>query len=294
MSSKWPYRIACITAETTELVFALGAGERIVGVSGYCVRPAEARTKPKVAAFTSVRLDKLRELKPDLILGFSDLQKDIARDLVAEGFNVFISNQRTLQETADMILAVGRLIGEEKGALKIYENFWAELERLSVQTGHFKDGRSPGEKSQGNGISQSPGGLLRNDAGHNRPRIYFEEWDNPMISGISWVSELIEFLGGEDVFKNKRAGKTAKERVVSSEDVIAADPEVIIASWCGKKVNFEQIRSRPGWDKIRAVQNNHLYEIKSPDILAPGLSLLHGARRMAVILKKVDALAESR
>ena len=240
----------------------------MAGVSGYCVRPAEARLKPKVAAFTSIRLDKLRELRPDLILGFSDLQKDIARDLVAEGFNVFISNQRTLQETADMILAVGRLIGEEKNAVKIYEEFWEELERLS---------RSFPRKRES---------ILN----AKRPRIYFEEWDNPMISGISWVSELIETLGGEDVFKNKSAGRNAKERIVSFEDVIAADPDAIIASWCGKKVNFEKIKSRPGWDKIKAVRNNQLYEIKSPDILAPGLSLLHGARQMAAILEKLSSV----
>ena len=257
MKSKWPQRIACITAETTELVFALGAGDRIVGVSGFSVRPAEARSKPKVAAFTSVRLDKLRPLRPDLILGFSDLQKDIACELIAEGFTVFISNQRTLQETADMILAVGRLIGEEKKAVKLNTDFWSTLEKL-----RGKNARS-------------------------RPRIYFEEWDGPLISGISWVSELIEFLGGEDVFKKNRAGKNAKDRVVLPEEVIAADPEAIIASWCGKKVQFDKIKSRPGWEQIQAVRNNQLYEIKSSDILAPGLSLLHGARRMAEILRKV-------
>ncbi len=227
-----------------------------MGVSGYCVRPPEARTKPKVAAFTSIRLDKLRELKPDLILGFSDLQKDIARELVAEGFTVFISNQRTLQEIADMILATGRLIGEEKKAVKFYKKFWKELKSLKAPLGV-------------------------------RPRIYFEEWDNPLISGISWVSELIEFFGGEDVFKKNPPGKNAKDRVVSPEEVIAANPDAIIASWCGKKVQFEKITARPGWEKIKAVQNGCLYEIKSSDILAPGLSLLHGARQMAEILQKL-------
>ena len=210
----WPKRIACITAETTEIVFALGAGERIVGVSGYSVRPAEAREKEKVAAFTSIRMEKIRELKPDLIIGFSDLQKDIARDLVAEGFNVFITNQRTLEETGAAILAIGRLIGCEDKAIEIHEKFFSELDELS--------------------------GCL--PFGSRKPRVYFEEWDEPMISGISWVSELIERLGGEDVFKEKSIGKTASERRVKLEDVIAADPEIIIASWCGKKVQPDKIK----------------------------------------------------
>lgn len=261
--ASWPRRIICLTAETTEIVFALGAGDRIVGVSGYCVRPAEARQKERVAAFTSIRIERIRELKPDLILGFSDLQKDIARDLVAESYNVFITNQRTLEEIGDAILAIGRLIGCEAKAEEIRSQFFEELDRLAS--------------------SFSP-----------RTRVYFEEWNDPMISGISWVSELIEKLGGEDVFKEKSPGKAAKDRTVSSEEVIRANPDVIIASWCGKKVQFEKIRSRPGWDQIEAVKNNRLYEIKSPDILAPGLSLLHGARQMAQIFKKVDALCERR
>ncbi len=290
-SSLWPQRIACITSETTELVFALGAGERIVGVSGYAVRPPEAREKPKVAAFTSIRLDKIREGKPDLILGFSDLQKDIARELVAEGFNIFISNQRTLQETADVILGVWRLIGEEKAAQKIYADFWAELEKLQViASPPLNQWRA--KQSQSLGIASSqPSAAPRNDISL-RPRVYFEEWDEPLISGIAWVSELIEFLGGEDVFKEKRRGRNAKDRTVTAEEVLAADPEIIIASWCGKKVNFEKIRSRPGWEKIAALQNNHLYEIKSSDILAPGLSLLLGARQLSEIFQNFSKNAK--
>lgn len=254
--TSWPRRIACITSETTEIVFALGAGERIIGVSGYAVRPPEARLKEKIAAFKSIRMDKVRELKPDLVLGFSDLQNDIARQLVEEGFNVFITNQRTLQQTADALLAIARLIGEEAKGREIYENFLGEIDSLASQTT----------------------ALLK-----SRPRVYFEEWDDPMITGISWVHELIERLGGEDVFAHKSSGTVAKQRTVTSDEVMAADPDLIIASWCGKKVQFEKIRSRPGWEKIRAVRENRLYEIKSPDILAPGLSLIHGARQMAEI-----------
>jgi len=254
----WPRRIICLTAETTEITFALGAGDRIVGVSGYSVRPPEARLKEKVAAFTSARMDKIRELKPDLILGFSDLQKDILRDLAGEGFNVFVTNQRTLVEIGEAMLAIGRLLGSEERALEICRDFYAELDRLAE--------------------GMRVGGL--------RPRVYFEEWDDPLISGISWVSELIKKLSGEDVFKSKASGKVARERRVSPEEVLAADPDIIVASWCGKKVQLEKIRSRPGWDRLRAVRNNRIYEIKSADILQPGLSLIHGARQMAEIFKQ--------
>ena len=252
--TEWPSKIITLTAETTELVFALGAGDRLVGVSGYSVRPPEAREKEKVAAFTSIKMDKIRALKPDLILGFSDLQKDIARDLIAEGFNVFISNQRTLEEIGNTILAIGRFIGCEEKAKELAQNFFDELNQL----GKERDGQ--------------------------RPRVYFEEWDEPMISGISWVSELIERLGGSDVFREKSAGKVARERYVTSEEVIRANPDIILASWCGKKVQPEKIRTRAGWDEITAVRENRIYEIKSTDILAPGLSILHGARQIATIL----------
>ena len=258
----WPRKIICLTSEMTELVFALGAGDRIVGVSGYSVRPPAARQKEKVAAFTSIRLDKIRVLKPDLVLGFSDLQKDIARDLVAEGFHVFISNQRTLEEIGDVILAVGRLIGCEKKAKQIHKKFFQELDQLSLNV----------------------------KKGAEKPRVYFEEWDEPMISGISWVSGLIERLGGIDIFRDKSSGKTASQRYVSSDEVIAANPDIILASWCGKKVRPEKIMARPGWDQIKAVHENRIYEIKSSDILAPGLSLLHGARQIAEIFRSYRRL----
>ena len=255
----WPQRIICLTSETTEIAFALGAGDRIVGVSGYSVRPPEAREKPKVSAFKSARIEKIRELSPDLILGFSDLQKDILRDLVGEGYNVFVTNQRSLQEIQDAILAIGRLLGREQRAKELCDEFSAELSALASKARSLA-----------------------------RPRVYFEEWDNPFITGIRWVSELVEFLGGSDVFKDKSAGKVASERTVTSEEVIRANPDVIIASWCGKKVQFEKIRERTGWDQIEAVRKNRLYEIKSADILAPGLSLLHGARQMASIFRSLS------
>jgi iron complex transport system substrate-binding protein len=259
MNNDWPKRIICLTAETTEIAFALGVGERIVGVSGYSVRPAEARKKEKVAAFTSARFDKIRELKPDLILGFSDLQKDIVRELVGEGYNVFVTNQRSLEEVGEAIVSTGRLLGLEKKAFQVRDEFFSEIDRLAKE--------APRDFS---------------------PRVYFEEWDDPMITGIRWVSELISRLGGQDIFRQKSGGKVASERTVQPEEVIRANPEIIIASWCGKKVQVEKIRNRPGWEKIEAVKRNQIYEIKSPDILAPGLSLIHGARRMAEIFKSVD------
>ena len=255
----WPLRIACLTSETTEMVFALGAGDRIVGVSGYSIRPPEARQKEKVAAFKSIRMDKIRELNPDLLIGFSDLQNNIAKELVENGYTVFISNQRTLAQIGEALMAIARLIGEEKKGEEICAQFYGEIEELAKET--------------------------REALGSFRPRVYFEEWDDPLITGISWVGELIEKLGGEDVFKSKSSGIVAKQRTVSQEEVIEANPDLILASWCGKKVQFEKIRTRPGWDAIQAVKQNKLYEIKSPDILAPGLSLIHGARRMAEIFK---------
>lgn len=255
----WPKRIICLTAESTEILFALGAGERIVGVSGYTVRPPEARLKEKVAAFTSVRMDKIRALKPDLVFAFSDLQKDIVRDLTEKGYNVFVTNQRSLQEVGEVILAVGRLIGLEDKAEKLRDQFFGELEVLEKKAQEFP----------------------------RRLRVYFEEWDDPLISGIHWVGELIRKLGGEDIFEELGEGRVAQERRVDPVEVVRRNPEVILASWCGKKVQIEKIRSREGWRKIEAVQKNHVYEIKSADILQPGLSLLNGARQMFQIFSEI-------
>ena len=259
--SSWPERIICLTAETTEILFALGAGKRIVGVSGYTVRPAEARLIEKVSAFKSARLDKIRALKPDLIFAFSDLQKDMVRDLTEEGFNIFVTNQRSLKEVGEVILAVGRLVGLEKEAVGLREEFFGELEALRKKSLEFPE----------------------------KLRVYFEEWDDPLISGIRWVGELILMLGGEDVFEELEEGKVASQRKVEPEEVVRRNPEVILASWCGKKVQVEKIRSRPGWDKIEAVQKNQIYEIKSADILQPGLSLLIGARQIFEIFSSLHS-----
>ncbi len=254
-SEGWPRRIVCLTAETTEIAFALGAGDRVVGVSGYATRPPEARLKEKVSAFTTARMEKIRALKPDLVLAFSDLQKTIVHDLTEEGFNVFVTNQRSLEEVGEALLATGRLLGLEKEGEKLRDQFFEELNQLEKKASHFP----------------------------RRLRVYFEEWDDPLISGIRWVGELIRKLGGEDVFEELEKGTVARERRVDPDEVIRRNPEVILASWCGKKVQIEKIRSRKGWDGIAAVQKNQVYEIKSTDILQPGLSLLHGARQILEI-----------
>lgn len=257
--NSWPRRVICLTAETTEIIFALGVGERIVGVSGYTVRPPEARLKEKVAAFTSARMDKIRALEPDLIFAFSDLQKDIVRDLTEEGYNVFVTNQRSLEEIGEVIISVGRLLGLEGKAEALCDKFYGELDKLEKKASEFP----------------------------KRLRVYFEEWDDPLISGIGWVGELIRMLGGEDIFEELESGKVARQRQVESAEVIRRNPEVILASWCGKKVQVEKIRSRPGWDKIEAVKRHQIYEIKSVDILQPGLSLLEGARQIFEIFQNL-------
>ena len=260
--SSWPRRIVCLTAETTEIAFALGAGDRVVGVSGYAVRPPEARLKEKVSAFTTARMEKIRTLQPDLVLAFSDLQKDIVRDLTEEGFNVFVTNQRSLGEVGEAILATGRLLGLEKEGERLRDQFLGELDQLEKKASLFP----------------------------RRLSVYFEEWDDPLISGIRWVGELVRKLGGEDVFEELEKGTVARDRCVKPDEVIQRNPEVILASWCGKKVQIEKIRSRKGWDRITAVQKNQIYEIKSTDILQPGLSLLHGARQILEIFASLHGM----
>jgi len=251
-----PQRIVCLTAETTEIAFALGAGERVVGVSGYSVRPPEARRKPKVAAYTSARPDKILELRPDVVLAFSDLQADLVRDLVKAGLTVLATNQRSLAETWDAIRLIGRALGAPSEAEKLAADLQAEVERVREEATRLP----------------------------RRPRVYFEEWDDPLISGIRWVAELIQAAGGEDIFPELQAAHRAPDRVVDPADVVRRDPQVIVASWCGKKVNLDRIRTRPGWQAITAVRHDRIHEIKSPDILQPGPSLVRGLRQLTACI----------
>jgi iron complex transport system substrate-binding protein len=240
-----PRRIVCLTEETVETLYLLGEDARIVGVSGYAVRPPQVRReKPRVSAFTSANIEKILALQPDLVLTFSDLQADIAAALIKAGIAVHAFNHRDVAGILAMIRTVGALVDCSARADQLANDLAQRMTDISS--------------------------FRRSE----RPKVYFEEWDEPMISGIGWVSELIEIAGGIDVFAQLRREQAAKDRIVSSEAVIAAAPDIILASWCGKKVAAEKIRARPGWDKIPAVRNNRIVEIKSPLILQPGPAAL--------------------
>jgi iron complex transport system substrate-binding protein len=256
----YPRRIICLTEETTETLYLLGEGERIVGISGYTVRPPEARQKPKVSAFINAKFDKIMLLEPDLVLAFSDLQADIAAELIRRGVTVFTFNQRSVREILEMILTIGRIVGVEEKANKLVETMQSELDAIAESAKSFPF----------------------------RPRVYFEEWFDPLISGIRWVEELIEIAGGVPVFPELRKFHGAKDRIIVSQRVIEASPNVIIGSWCGKAVKKDLIRKREGWENIEAVANNDIYEIKSAYILQPGpASLTEGIRQIHRILAKV-------
>jgi iron complex transport system substrate-binding protein len=240
-------RIVCLTEETTETLYLLGEERRIVGISGYTVRPARARKeKPRVSAFVSADVPKILALEPELVLAFSDLQADIAAELIRKGVTVHAFNQRTVAEILDMIRALGALVGIPQRAAQLAAELGGNVERLRERP-------------------------VRRNA---RPKVYFEEWDDPMICGIAWVSELIEAAGGEDIFAHLAGRKSAKERIVSPEDVIARVPDIVIGSWCGKKFSAQKLAARPGFDAIPAVKNGRLHEIKSPMILQPGPAAL--------------------
>src|SRR5262245_50281988 len=249
----YPSRIVCLTEETTETLYLLGEGDRVVGISGYTVRPPEARSKPKVSAFINARFDKIDALKPDLVLAFSDLQADIAAELIRRGYSVVTFNQRSVVEILSMVRMVGALVGRQDSA----ERLAADLERGLTE------------------IRDRAATLPR------RPRVFFEEWDDPLISGICWVDELIEIAGGQTLFPDLRRASLAKDRIVPPDAVRDAAPEVIIASWCGKAMKKRTIVERPGWSTVRAVRNDHVYEIKSTYILQPGpAALTEGVSRL--------------
>ena len=242
-----PQRIVCLTEETVETLYLLGEQDRIVGVSGYAVRPPQVRReKPRISAFISADIPKILALDPDLVLAFSDLQADIVADLVRAGVAVHVFNQRDVAGILAMIRTLGGLIGEAGKADALASRF----EQRLADTAAIGRARS------------------------SRPKVYFEEWDDPLISGIGWVSELIAVAGGDDVFPQLAKAKSAKDRIIAPEAVVAANPDVILASWCGKKVVPGKIRQRPGWDAIAAVRDNRIIEIKSPLILQPGPAAL--------------------
>ena len=258
--SRFPSRIVCLTEETTETLYLLGEDWRIVGISGFTVRPPQARReKPKVSAFTSARLDRIIALKPDLVLGFSDLQADIAADLIRAGIPVFVFNQRSVEEILAMIGVLGGLIGCQARALELSARLESGLED----------------------IRRSAAGLAR------RPRVYFEEWDAPQISAIRWVSELIGIAGGDDCFPELAAEPLGARRIVADPlEVVRRAPDIIIGSWCGKKFAPQQVAARPGWQTVPAVRDRELYEVKSALILQPGpAALTDGVAELAAIIR---------
>ena len=241
-----PRRIVCLTEETVETLYLLGEQDRIVGVSGYAVRPPQVRReKARVCAFISADIPKILKLEPDLILAFSDLQAEIVFDLVRAGIPVHVFNQRTVAGILAMIRMVGALVGAADRADQLATGYEQRLAAIASTA------------------RPSP-----------KPKVYFEEWDDPLISGIGWVSELIEIAGGQDVLPNLRFQQAAKDRIVSADLVRDAAPDVILASWCGKKVVPDKIRNRAGWSEIPAVRNGRIVEIKSPLILQPGPAAL--------------------
>jgi iron complex transport system substrate-binding protein len=258
--SGYPSRIVCLTEETTETLYLLGEGHRVVGVSGYTVRPPEARRKPRVSAFISAKYDRIDALQPDLILAFSDLQANITCELVKRGYPVMAFNQRSVAEILQMIRMLGALVGcAERGH--------ALASRLELE------------------IDSIRAAAMRLPL---RPKFYFEEWDDPLISGIRWVEELVEIAGGDSIFPELRDAKLGRDRIVSADEVRRRRPDVIVASWCGKAVRPDRIAARPDWGDVPAVRDGHIYEIKSSYILQPGpAALTEGVQQLHRIVARV-------
>jgi len=244
----FPTRIVCLTEETAEILYDLGAEDLIVGISGYTVRPKRARKeKPKVSAFITAKIDKILDLKPDLVLGFSDLQSEICSTLINEGVNVLCFNQRSIDEILNVIEFIGRIVNLQEKTDRYLKGINSNLDCIRLSSKSLK----------------------------KNPKVFFEEWDDPIITGIKWVSELIEIAGGIDIFKYYSSKPNAKDRIIkNSDEVINANPDIIFASWCGKKLNKDKIINRNNWHMINAVKNNDIYEVKSPLILQPGPAAL--------------------
>jgi iron complex transport system substrate-binding protein len=257
----FPQRIVCLTAETTEIAFALGAGERVVGVPGTARRPEAARERARVGGFTTFRADKILALQPDLVLAFSDLQREVVGELIAAGASVLCTNQRSFDDVLRAILVIGGALGHEPAARALVADMRDEVRQIREYSSGWPD----------------------------RPRVYFEEWMAPLISGIGWVSDLIEIAGGRDVFAELRGRGSARDRIVTAEEVARRDPQIILASWCGKPVDRAAFAARPGWSTVAAVAAGQVHEIAGEDILSPGPSLMHGLRRIHEIIQAFQA-----
>ncbi|MDP8567022.1 cobalamin-binding protein [Methylophilus aquaticus] len=257
---RWPERIVCLTTETVEVLYLLGEQDRIVGISGFTTRPAIARKeKPKISAFTSANIEKILALQPDLVLCFSNLQADIAASLIKAGCQVHVFNQRSLDDTLQMILTVGDLVGASEKAQQLVDTYQAQLAAARQQAATWT----------------------------RKPKVYFEEWDEPMMCSIRWAAELITAAGGEDCFPELSAFHSARDRTVTAEQVLARQPDIIIGSWCGKKFQPEKVKARAGWHAMPAIRDGHVYEIKSVDILQPGPALFgEGLPQLQAIMQR--------
>jgi iron complex transport system substrate-binding protein len=258
---RYPQRIVCLTEEPTEVLYAIGQQHRIVGISGFTVRPAQARReKPKVSAFLTAKIDQILALKPDLAIGFSDIQADIAKALVAAGVEVWISNHRSVEGILDYCQRLCALVGAPEAGQRLVAQMQVVIDKTLMEAAKLP----------------------------KRPRVYFEEWDEPRISAIQWVAELIRIAGGDDIFPERANASLAKDRILpNDEQIIARDPNIILASWCGKKFRPELMKQRNGFDSIDAIQHGRLFEIKSPIILQPGpAAILAGLPEIASIIRR--------
>lgn len=257
----FPKRIICLTEEPTETLYLLGEEQRIIGISGFTVRPAQARReKPKVSAFTSANIEKILALQPDLVIGFSDIQADIAKALIAQGISVWISNHRSIEEIYKYIVQLGSCVGKGDEAIAFIKQFQNNIQKRCAD----------------------------NQSKIIKPKVYFEEWYEPLISGIRWVSEIIEIAGGVDIFSEHQNASLAKDRIIAdNNEVVKRNPDIIIASWCGKKFKKERLVSRENWNTINAVKNDFVFEIKSEIILQPGPAIVtEGVEQVAEIIEK--------
>jgi iron complex transport system substrate-binding protein len=254
-----PKRIICLTEEPVETLYLLGEQDRIIGVSGFAVRPPQVRKeKPIVSTFTNADIDKIMALKPDLVIGFSDIQSEIAKELIAKGVTVWINNYRTVEGIFNMIGQLGSLVGKTGKATSLIDQFKKDIEKI-YEAGQKKE---------------------------HKPKVYFEEWYDPLISGICWVSELIELAGGNDIYKGRQNASLAKDRIIANKnEVLEHNPDIILASWCGKKFKKEKLVTRENWNRINAVKDDFVFEIKSPVILQPGpAAVTEGIKAIADII----------
>ncbi len=254
-----PNRIICLTEETTELLYLLGEEKRIVGISAYTERPLRAKLeKPKVSAFISGNIKKIESLHPDLVIGFSDIQGQLAKDLIERGLNVLILNQRSIQEIFDAMSVLGGIVGKLKETEVMIDSWKGEIEKLKTE----------------------------NESRSFRPKIFFQEWDEPIITGIQWVSEAIAIAGGEDAFSFLQTKKLAKDRIISPEDVSKANPDAIIGCWCGKPMDWNWVRNKPEWQDTVAISKDQIYEMDPSIILQPGPALfLEGIPELSRIIR---------